>query len=424
MKKLHYAWIILILCFLGLLATQGVRLSFGAFVNPWEKEFKVDRSTISLVSLVSFVIYGVTQPLAGRLTDKYGVRRMLSLNVLLVGISILVASMVQSTLQLVLLYGIIASLGFSGASGVVASVAVTKWFQSNRGLAFSLIEAGFGAGQFILVPSSLFLIDAWGWRSTFLLFGVLLVILFFPLLLLLRSHPEDKGLRPYSRGEESGPVEKHSETALPAEQNLSKKNIFANRAFWGLALPFFVCGITTTGMIDTHLIPFAHDHGYTTTVTSATVSLLAAFNILGTLASGPLSDRWDNRRILGTLYGVRALTIVLLLITNQSYWLIIFGVVFGLVDFAVVAPTQVLASRYFHGHSVGVVFGLLSMSHQLGSSIGAYIPGLLYTITGNYTVPFIAGAVLLEVAAFLSFTLPRKGMTAPPRKLVEAAEAV
>lgn len=411
-RKIHRAWIILGLCFVGLLAAQGVRLSFGAFVNPWQKDFNADRATISLVSFVSFIVYGVTQPIVGRLTDRYGVRKILTASALLVGLSLILISMVQTTILLLFLYGIVASLGFGGTSGVVASVAVTKWFKTNRGLAFGLLEAGQGAGQFVLVPSSLFLIDGVGWRTTMLLMAGLLCVIVFPLLLLfLRSTPAEVNLQPLCSDElaENAATEQTIVSDNTPKPKIS--SIFKTRAFWGLALPFFICGITTTGMIDTHLIPFAHDHGYSTDITSATVSVLAAFNIIGTLASGPLSDRFDNRVILGTLYLIRAFTLIFLLVTNQAVGLVLFGVIFGLVDFAVLAPTQLLASRYFQGHSVGLVFGLLSMSHQLGSALGAYLPGLLYTWTGNYNLAFIGAAAILEVGALLSYTLPKSRKT-------------
>ncbi|MFC4453151.1 MFS transporter [Deinococcus sonorensis] len=408
--RVHYAWIILAVCFFGILAAQGVRLAFGAFVTPWEHEFSVSRSTISFVSLVSFVVYGLTQPLVGRLVDRVGVRRVLSLSVLLVGLSLVTAAFVHSPVALTVVYGILASLGFGGASGVAASVAVTQWFKARRGLAFGIIEAGFGAGQLVLVPASLFLIEAYGWRVTLGALGAFSVVIVVPLLLtFLRAGPADLGLRPYGEdtSDELAPDVTTAPTVTP-DPPASRVNLWTTRAFWSLALPFFICGVSTTGMIDTHLVPFAHDHGYSTGVTGAAVSLLAAFNILGTLASGPLADRLDNRKILGTLYAVRAVTLVVLVVApHHSVWLMGFGMVFGLVDFAVLAPTQVLASRLFEGHSVGTVFGLLSLSHQLGSALGAYLPGVLYDLTGSYTVAFLAAAAGLVLGSLLSFSVPR-----------------
>lgn len=406
MKRVHYTWVVLGLCFFGLLAAQGARLSFGAFIAPWEADFGVDRATVSFVSFISFLVYGFTQPLVGRLVDRFGSRLVLSSSVLLVGLSLSATALSRDVLELTLIYGVVASLGFGGASGVAASVAVTRWFSVNRGLAFGILEAGMAAGQFVLVPTSLVLIGALGWRGAVLALGAFCALVVFPiLLLLLRSAPAAVGAHPYG-GEEA---DTRSDAGAVQEPGSGLGAVFASRAFWGLALPFFICGVTTTGMIDTHLVPFAHDHGFGTGVAGTAVALLAAFNIVGTLASGPLADRFDNRRILATLYFVRALSLLLLLAVDKPGVLFAFGIIFGLVDFAVLAPVNVLASRYFQGQSLGFMFGVLSLCHQLGSAVGAYVPGLLYTLTGSYTVSFVAAALGLLIGAASSVTLPKVG---------------
>ena len=259
---------------------------------------------MSFVSFISFLVYGFTQPVVGRLVDRFGSRLVLSLSVLLVGLSLAATALSRGVLELTLLYGVAASLGFGGASGVAASVAVTRWFSTNRGFAFGVIEAGMAAGQLVLVPASLVLIGVLGWRGTMLALGALSALLVFPLLLLLlRSSPE-VGSSPYGSAPETTETNpaSYERSLSAAASRMSMRAVFGSRAFWGLALPFFICGVTTTGMIDTHLVPFAHDHGFGTEITGTAVALLAAFNILGTLASGPLADRFDNRRILATLY--------------------------------------------------------------------------------------------------------------------------
>ena len=409
-RRVHYAWVVLAVGFFGLLAAQGARLAFGAFVVPWEEDFSASRGAISSVSMVSFLVYGLSQPLMGRLVDRFGVRLVFSLGVLLVGLSLGVAALARSTLELALVYGLIASLGFGAASNVAAGVAVTRWFDARRGLAFGVIEAGFGAGQLVLVPGSLLLIEALGWRAALAIVGAFAAVVAFPVLaLFLRSSPEEIGTRPYGREAVDAPSDTSGgePAKAPDEPDVPKVGLFTSRAFWGLSLPFFVCGVTTTGMIDTHLVPYAHDHGHTSAVAGLAVALLAAFNVAGTLASGPLSDRFDGRKILGALYAVRALTILLLLWTNSSAWLVAFGVLFGLVDFASVAPTQLLASRYFRGRSVGAVFGLLFLSHQVGSALGAYVPGFVHDLTDGYGASFLGAVLALLVASLLSFGLPR-----------------
>ncbi|MEZ2715115.1 MFS transporter [Niallia circulans] len=402
-RTFHYAWIIVFVTFLTFLAVQGVRLSFGAFVEPWETEFSMNRGTISLISTLSFVIYGLSQPLIGRLVDKLGARLILSFSTFLVGISIFLTAFVTHPWQLFFLYGIMVSLGVGGASNVAATVVVTNWFNEKRGLAFGIMEAGFGAGQMLLVPGSLLLIHLLNWKMTVVILGAFLVLFVFPIVLLfLRNHPKEKGLVPIG-GEIA---EDDSIPKKTLDTNTSIWNVFLKRQFWFLILPFAICGFTTTGLMDTHLIPFSHDHGFSTSVTSAAVSILAGFNIIGILLSGIIADRWSSRKMLFLLYGIRALSIAILLSSHNSTLLLIFAVIFGLVDFATVAPTQLLATQYFEEYSIGFILGWLFLSHQIGSALGAYLPGFFYNETGSYTISFYFSIIILVGAAILNIFLP------------------
>ncbi|MGQ9010505.1 MFS transporter [Bacillus stercoris] len=400
MKRLHYAWIIVSVTFLILLAVQGVRLSFGAFVEPWERQFSMDRSTISLISTMSFIVYGISQPVIGRLVDKWGARAVLAWSALLTGVSIFLTYLVTSPWQLFLLYGLGVSLGVGGASNVAASVLVVNWFSKKRGLAFGIMEAGFGAGQMLLVPGSLMLIHWFSWKLTVVVLGLLLIVIVFPAaLLMLRNKPSEKNAEPIG-----GLAAAEKETA-PNTTALSVTGMFRMRQFWFLILPFLICGFTTVGLMDTHLIPFSHDHGFSTTVTSAAVSLLAGFNIAGILLSGIVADRWSSRKILCFLYVVRAMSIVILLYSHEPYLLLAFAILFGLVDFATVAPTQMLATQYFQNYSIGLMIGWLSLAHQIGSALGAYVPGVIYTITGEYTLAFYLSIGMLVLASVMNVIL-------------------
>ncbi len=412
-RRFHYAWVILAVSFLGVLAAQGVRFSFGAFMESWEDYFATNRGTVSAISFVSFLVFGFSQPFVGKLIDKIGVKKMFVGATLILGIATILSYFVTAVWQLFILYGIVASLGFGGASGVTASVAVTKWFHKKQGLALGLVEAGFGAGQMVLVPSSILLINSYGWQSTVLILGIFLIVIICPILaLLLKSEPLKAGMT--ALGAENVMADGLKETSLPA----SDKRNFFDRRFWFLLIPFFVCGVTSTGLMDTHLIPFAQFCGFSPTVTSAAVSTLAGFNILGTLVAGILADRIDNKKILTFLYFSRAVTLVFLLIFSSSsslmgvfqdfpILLIVFSISFGLVDFATVPPTIKLLSEYFKGQSIGILSGWLFMSHQIGSAIGSLFPGILFDISNSYQTSFLIAIVLLVLAGVLSAGLPR-----------------
>ena len=301
----HYAWTVLALCFVAILFAQGLRLGFGAFVRPWEEEFGVSRGTITLIGSLSFLVYGGAQPFVGRAVDVHGIRRTLVVSTLLVAAGLALSAAAQTPWQLALTYGVVASLGFGGASGVAASVAVTYWFTQRRGLAFGLVEAGFGAGQLILVPIALATIPQVGWRAAMLGAAVLLTVGVAPILWrYLRDRPEDVGQLPIG-----GPLPPAQIAGAGAGAGRGDvegaRGLLRSRAFWGLGIPFFVCGITTTGLIDTHLIPLAQDRGIGAATTGLAVALLAAANVTGILASGPLADRVDNRLLLFGLYATR-----------------------------------------------------------------------------------------------------------------------
>lgn len=416
--KIHYAWFILFISFIALLTVQGVRLSFGAFIPPWEQQFSVNREVISRIALISYIIYGISQPIIGKLIDSFGVRTIISVSTAIAGASTLATFFVTSPLQLFILYGVIASVGFGGASNVVFSVAIANWFQQKRGVALSVLASGIAAGQMLIVPISLVLIEDLGWQITVVVWGAFLSIVVFPMVMIwLRSFPAEKGWKAY--GDTSGfPSSESTDHFTTANQKRkpSFSLVLKTKQFWFLLLPYFVCGISTTGLMDTHLIPFAHDHGFSTQTTGAAVSLLAAFNIIGTLLSGHIADRWSNRHFLALLYLVRAFAVLILLFVHQSFLLIVFAVLFGIVDFATVAPTSLLATEYFKTYSIGVIIGWLYLSHQIGSALGAYVPGLLYQLTGGYDLSFISTVILLLVASGLSYALP------DPRKKILTAE--
>lgn len=392
-------------------------MSFGAFVRPWEDAFDAGRGTITVIGALSFLVYGGSQPFVGRLVDGFGIRRVLVGSTLLVAVGLVLSALAQAPWQLALAYGVVASLGFGGASGVAASVAVTYWFTERRGLAFALVEAGFGAGQLLLVPAALAAIGWTGWREVLLGGAVLLAVGVAPVLWrYLRDRPADVGLLPIG-----GPLPAAAEQAAPGSEQgvIGFSSLVRSRPFWGLGVPFFVCGITTTGLIDTHLIPLAQDRGIGSATTGIAVALLAAANVAGILASGPLADRVDNRKLLFALYATRGLSLVALASLVDARTLVLFALLFGLVDFSVVAPTQWLAARYVQPQAVGLAFGCLNALHQLGSALGAWLPGVVHDATGSYDTVLYASAATLAVAAMSCVTLPRalpppRGATAAP----------
>jgi MFS family permease len=236
------------------------------------------------------------------------------------------------------------------------------------------------------------LIERAGWRYSFAVLGAGVLVIGLPVvLLLLRDDPEGAGAGRGAAAAQAPP--------LPVA-------IIAQHAnFWWLALSFFVCGVTTAGLIDTHLIPYAQDHHISPVTAASAFGLLSLVNMIFTMVSGAVGDRWGYRSLLGWIYAGRAATLVFLVFARDPVLLFVFAVVFGIVDFSTVAPTSALSTILFGRRSAGTVYGLVALSHQIGSAVGSYAGGVIHDATGSYTLFFLAAAGTSGIAALMSWAI-------------------
>src|SRR5688500_1906814 len=244
--------------------------------------------------------------------------------------------------QLYLVWGIVIGLG-TGAAGQVASAAIAqRWFRTHRGLIVGLFGGATSAGQLVFVPAMAALTVAMGWRAAIALLLGAAAVAVVPLGLFMRDRPSDVGQRAVGEGETLTAAEKADDARrTPLREALRR------REFWLLAGSFFICGYTSNGLIGTHLIPHAVEHGFTEVTAAGAVALMGTMNIVGTLASGWLTDRYDNRRLLGFYYGFRALSIAFLPFILEVPWLMVFAVVYGLDWIATVPPTANLTAKLY-----------------------------------------------------------------------------
>jgi nitrate/nitrite transporter NarK len=295
--------------------------------------------------------------------------------------------------QAYVIFGVLIMVGIGGASSPTSAVAIARWFTARRGLALGIVGAGSGAGQLVLLPAMAALMGAVGWRAAFVWLGLGILVVGLPIVLfLLKDDPGGTGAPAGATAALAGPP-------MAVAQLVSHAN------FWWLALSFFVCGVTTAGLIDTHFIPHAQDH-HVSAVTAATAfGVLSAVNMVFTTLSGVVSDRLGYTRLLGWIYAGRALTLVFLVTARDPASLFIFAVAYGIVDFSTVAPTMALSTFLFGRRSAGTVFGLVSLTHQLGSAFGSFAGGVVHDLTGSYTVFFLGAAALSGAAAFMSWAI-------------------
>jgi sugar phosphate permease len=391
---LFYGWIVIAITFICLCITFGIRSAIGAFVASWELDFSAGRSQITLVSGLCYLTFIFFQPVVGRATDQLGARFVLTASILLTGGGLYLSSLATDFWQLIITYGLIASIGMVGASPVTATAVVARWFEKKQGAVLGLVLSGMSVGQMVMGPLCIFLIDHYDWRFALSVLG-LGILLVGPLCyFFLKSRPEDLGLLPYgAEGRNPGP---EPDPAPQRTAAASPFSVFRNKIFWYLALPYFVCGFTDVGFTSTHFIPYAEGRGYSAVLIAAAYSLIAAANIAGTIGAGALSDRFNRSRLLTAVYWLRA-AIFLLLFTllDHPAGLLLFAVVYGLTERATITPTSSLCAHHFKDLSVGMVFGYVSIAHHLGGTLGSYIPGFLYDLAGSYVISFIIMIALL-----------------------------
>jgi sugar phosphate permease len=392
-REPSYAWVVVGVLFLAQAVAMGVRGTIGLLVRPWEAEFGWDRAAVSLTASLGFVVYGVAQALSGRWADRIGPRVIFGASMALLGVGTAAVGSIVSLWQAYAVFGVLIMVAVGGASSPTSAAAVARWFTARRGLALGVVAAGSAAGQFVLLPLTATLVEVVGWRAAFVWLGAAILLVALPVvLLLLRDDPGDGAGRA-------------SAAAAPAGALMALGDVLRQANFWWLALSFFVCGVTTAGLIDAHFIPHAQDHHVSAVVAATAFGVLSLVNMVFTTLSGAVADRLGYTRILGWIYAGRAVALVFLVFARDPVSLFVFAVAFGVVDFSTVAPTTALSTILFGRRSAGTVFGLVALSHQLGSAAGSYAGGVTHDLTGSYTAFFLAGAALSGAAAFMSWAI-------------------
>jgi MFS family permease len=388
-KAIHPAWLALAVTFFVLLSAAAVRATPGVLFLPLEREFHWSRSTVSLAVSVNILLYGLVGPFAGALMQRLGVRRttMFALTLLAAGVSL--ATLVRQPWQLVLLWGVVVGLGSGMVALVLGATIVNRWFVARRGLAMGILTASTATGQLIFLPLLASVIERQGWR-----FGILIVAspvaLMIPIVFaLLREQPADLGIPAYGGTAGAAPTLAPANPARVAIAALADG--LRSRDFWLLTLTFVICGASTNGLVGTHLIPAAHDHGIPEVRAAGLLAIMGIFDLAGTTASGWLSDRWDSRRLLAWYYGLRGLSLLFLPFAlgapGTALW--VFAVFYGLDWIATVPPTVKLATDAFGSARAPVMFGWIAAGHQVGAALTALTAGL-----GAHDVRRLPGGVL------------------------------
>ena len=405
-RRMHYAWIVAGVTFLTLLATAGIRSAPGVLIVPFEQEFGWSRATISLAVSVNLLLYGLTGPFAAALLDRIGVRTTMMLALTLLAAGVASTTLMTAPWQLVLLWGVVVGGGTGMTALALGATVVNRWFSTRRGLVMGVLTASTATGQLLFLPLMASIVERYGWRIAVLgIAAVALVVL--PVVgLLMRDQPADAGRAPYG---DDGPVRKVARSAANPAGVALRALVRGVRSgdFWLLAGGFFICGVSTNGLIGTHLIPACIDHGIPEVRAAGLLAVMGIFDLIGTTASGWLSDRFDSRYLLFWYYGLRGLSLIYLpyAFDLSFYGLPVFAVFYGLDWIATVPPTVRLTANVFGKENVGVIFGWIAAAHQLGAATAAFGAGAIRTASGNYLAAFVIAGGLCVLAALMSLAI-------------------
>jgi sugar phosphate permease len=399
-KKPHYAWIVLAVTFLVLLTSAAIRATPAVLIVPLEQEFGWSRATISFAISVNLLLYGLIGPFAAGFVNRYGPRRVMAASALLIGLGTLATITMKQPWQLVALWGVLVGVGTGIIAIVLGATVVQRWFYAHRGLALGLLTASAATGQLVFLPALARIVVSFGWRSAVVTMAAVSVGLVPLVLVLMRDRPQDKGLEPL--GQAGAEPVSAAQASNPFVAALSALRMASrSREFWILAGSFFVCGASTNGLVGTHLIPACMDHGIPAVQAAGLLAMMGVFDLLGTTGSGWLSDRFDNRLLLFAYYGLRGLSLLYLPygFVSEGHGLWLFTVFYGLDWIATVPPTVALARQAFGSENVGLVFGWIIASHQVGAALAASFAGLIRTNEGSYDHAFLIAGGLCTLAA-------------------------
>ena len=408
-RNVHYGWVMVGVTFLTALVTAGAVGAPGVFIVPLQQEFGWSTAEISSALSIRFILFGLMAPFAAALMNRYGLRNV-TLCALLVVVSALVASLAMTKVwHLLLLWGVVIGIGTGMTALVLGATIAARWFNARRGLVVGIMTASTATGQLVFLPLLASITERMGWRVALSFVCVMLGVAAFAVLMLMRDRPSDVGLRPFGdKGTEPLPAPPPSHAPIMAAALGTLRDVSQTRTFWILFATFFICGASTNGLVQVHLIPLCLDYGIPQVQAASLLAAMGIFDFFGTICSGWLSDRYDNRWLLFWYYGLRGLSLLMLPFTDFSFYgLSLFAMFYGLDWIATVPPTVRLTAQRFGTERANLVFGWVFAGHQVGAAFAAFGAGLSRTLLATYLPAFFFAGALCVIAAMIVLTISR-----------------
>ena len=395
--------------FFAALVSAGTVGAPGVFIAPLQHEFGWSTAEISSALSIRFILFGLMAPFAAALLNRYGLRNV-TLAAQIVVVSALVLSLAMTKVwHLMLLWGVVVGIGTGMTAMVLGATIATRWFVARRGLVVGVLSASVATGQLVFLPLLASLTDHFGWRVGLSFICVLLAVAAFVVFMVLRDRPSDVGLRAYGdKSSEPQVTPAPNKAPIMAAALGTLRDASRSGVFWILFATFFVCGASTNGLVQVHLIPMCLDFGIPQVQAASLLAAMGIFDFFGTICSGWLSDRFENRWLLFWYYGLRGLSLVALPFTDFSFYgLSLFAMFYGLDWIATVPPTVRLTAQRFGSERANLVFGWIFAGHQIGAATAAFGAGLSRTLLATYLPAFFAAGALCLIAAAIVLTISR-----------------
>jgi predicted MFS family arabinose efflux permease len=404
----NYVFVVVAVVFVALMISAGVRATPGVLILPLETAFGWDRASISFAAAVGIFLYGLIGPFAAALMLRFGIRRTMLCALALMAAATGASALMTARWQLVLCWGVLSGLSTGCVAVVLGATIVNRWFVTHRGVVMGAMTASAATGTLIFLPALAAIAQRHGWQPVVLTVAASALALIPLVWWALPERPSDIGLRRYG-ATVAAPEEDTARNPVHAALGALAKAIY-HRNFWYLFATFFICGFTTNGLVGTHLIALCGDHGIGEVRAAGLLAMMGVFDLIGTTASGWLTDRFDPRKLLFMYYGLRGAALVYLPYSDFSLTsLSMFAVFYGLDWIATVPPTLRLTTETFGDTAAAMVFGWILAGHQLGAACAAFFAGYLRTLQGDYVDAFVFAGSTGIIAAALALLISRHG---------------
>ncbi|MDV9189791.1 MFS transporter [Streptomyces sp. SR27] len=413
-SRVHRAWFVAAVTFVTIIGAAAFASLPGLLIEPLNTEFDWSRGTIGFAVSVNLALYGLTAPFAAALMDRFGIRRVVAVALTVISVGSVLTVWMTAAWQLVLYWGVLVGLGSGSMALAFAATVTNRWFVARRGLVTGILTAAGASGQLVFLPLLSWLVEHHGWRPAAVTVSLAALAVVPFVWLLLRDHPADVGLAPYGGeyAEKPAPVPGAARRAVTVLFKAARTG-----PFWLLAGTFAICGASTNGLVKTHFVPAAHDHGMPVTAAAGLLAVIGVFDVVGTIASGWFTDRFEARRLLAVYYALRGISLLFLpvLLAPSVHPPMLFFIVFYGLDWVATVPPTIALCREHYGEDSAIVFGWVLASHQVGAAVVAFAGGVARDVFGTYDVVWYASGALCAAAALMALVIrrPRTGAVSP-----------